>query len=142
MKAFRCSRTGVLFPSDYYEKWGSRYGIGMGRIPVSEAVCTDYSSIPVECKSDPNLTMHSTYACRAPVILCDVTEEEFVRNEAIIRSEDPKGRRTSELMRAKQLVKSLRMKQIHGESAVTEATKYLAAKEKEVAKKVAALKAA
>lgn len=103
MKAFRCSRTGLMFPADYVENWGSTYGIGLGSVPVSEALVNDYHRNPV---GDSDSGMHPLSVCRAQVDLVDVKEEEFIENEAILDRDDPAMRRRAPLMRAKQLMKS------------------------------------
>lgn len=38
VKAYRCNRTGLMFPADYVDQWGIKYGIGLGSKPVSEAL--------------------------------------------------------------------------------------------------------
>ena len=106
MKAFRCSRTGLMFPADYVENWGSKYGIGLGSVPISEALVNDYHRGPV---GDSDSGMHPLAVSRAQVDLVDVKEEEFIENEAILDIEDPSMRRRAPLMRAKQLVKSSAM---------------------------------
>lgn len=105
MKAFRCARTGVLFPADYIEGWGSKYGIGLGPEPISEALVNDYHR-DVVGEADG---MHGLSVCRAQVDLVDVTEDEFKAGAAILDIDDPKLKKRSELMRNKQLVKSQKM---------------------------------
>lgn len=103
MKAFRCSRTGMMFPADYVENWGSKYGIGLGPVPISEALVNDYHRGPV---GDSESGMHPLAVSRAQVDLVDVKEEEFIENEAILDIDDTSFKRRAPLMRAKQLVKS------------------------------------
>lgn len=103
MKAFRCSRTGLMFPPDYVENWGSKYGIGLGPVPISEALVNDYHRGPV---GESDTGMHPLSVSRAQVDLVDVPEEEFIENEAILDIDDASMRRRAPLMRAKQLVKS------------------------------------
>lgn len=103
MKAFRCSRTGVMFPDDYVEQWGVKYGIGLGPVPVSEALVNDYHRNVV---GDSDSGMHPLAVSRAQVDLIDVSEEEFIDNQAILDTEDPSYKKRSEIMRAKQLMKS------------------------------------
>jgi len=103
MKAFRCSRTGLLFPADYVEEWGRKYGIGLGPIPVSEALVNDYHRPPV---GNADNGMHALSVARAQVDLCEVTPEEFEDGKAIIDAEDMGYRKRAPLMRAKQLIKS------------------------------------
>ena len=103
MKAFRCSRTGLMFPSDYVENWGSKYGIGLGPVPISEALVNDYHRGPV---GESDTGMHPLSVSRAQVDLVDVSEEEFIEYEAILDIDDVSMRRRAPLMRAKQLIKS------------------------------------
>jgi len=45
--AFRCNHSGLYFPGDYLREWGRKFGIGLGGVPVSECLDTDYySSLP------------------------------------------------------------------------------------------------
>lgn len=105
MKAFRCSRTGVLFPADYIEEWGRKYGIGLGPEPVSEALVNDYYREVVGDHSG----MHGLSVCKSQVDLVEVSEDEFRANEAILDIDDPKMKVRAELMRSKQLIKSSKM---------------------------------
>lgn len=102
MKAFRCSRTGLLFPSDYIEEWGRKYGIGLGPVPISEALVNDY-------QRDIAGDMHGLSVSRAQVDMVEVTEEEFLKNQAILDIDDPKLKMRAEIMRNKQLLKSSKM---------------------------------
>jgi len=103
MKAFRCSRTGLLYPEDYVEEWGRKYGIGLGSVPVSEALVNDYHRPPV---GSSDTGMHALSVARAQVDLCEVTPAEFEENKAIVDAEDIGYRQRAPLMRAKQLIKS------------------------------------
>lgn len=107
MKAFRCSRTGMMFPADYVENWGKTYGIGLGPVPVSEALVNDYHQAVV---GEGDLGMHPLAVCKAQVDLIDVDEKEFDANKAILDIDDQKLRIRGQLMRGKQLEKSIVMK--------------------------------
>lgn len=102
MKAFRCSRTGLLYPSDYVEEWGRKYGIGLGPVPISEALVNDYHR-------DIAGDMHGLSVARAQIDMVEVTEEEFIQNQAILDIDDPKYKARSDIMRSKQLLKSSKM---------------------------------
>lgn len=104
-KAFRCSRTGVMFPPDYIEEWGRKYGIGLGPEPVSEALVNDYYRDIV----GEHDGMHGLSVCRAQVDLVEVTDAEFEAAKAILDIDDPKLKARATLMRNKQLVKSSKM---------------------------------
>lgn len=107
MKAFRCSRTGVLFPEDYVEEWGRKYGIGLGPTPISEALVNDYHR-PV-C-GDGESAMHALSNCRSQVDLVEVTEEEFEAGKAILEIDDVGMRKRGPFMRDKQLMKSIALR--------------------------------
>lgn len=109
MKAFRCSRTGLLFPGDYVEGWGSKYGIGLGPEPISEALVNDYHRKVSEEGESP---MHGVSVCRAQVDLVEVTEAEFEANKAILSIDDVKMGKRSGIMQGKQLLKSAKLRQL------------------------------
>lgn len=105
MFAFRCSRTGVLFPEDYVEEWGRTYGIGLGPVPVSEALINSYHAPVAEAETAAQ-TMHPVAVCRAQVDRVEVTEAEFEANKAILAKDDKSYSQRVEIMRNKQLLKS------------------------------------
>jgi|WetSurMetagenome_2_1015567.scaffolds.fasta_scaffold10728_5 hypothetical protein len=112
VKAFRCSRTGLYFPGDYVEEWGRKYGQNaIGSQPVSEALITDYSADPVA--GPDGKTMHPMVQCRAQVDYCEVEEETFMNNQAILHSDDQMYKKRAEIMRYKQLLKSNRVSSKH-----------------------------
>lgn len=111
MKAFRCSRTGVLFPPDFIENWGKKYGIGLGPIPVSEALVNDYLS-KVSQNRDDERTMHPVGNCHAQVDCMEVTEEEFEANRAVLAIDDQDLRKRTAIMRGRQLVHSPEMQRL------------------------------
>lgn len=106
MKAFRCSRTGLLYPADYIEGWGTKYGIGLGPVPISEALVNDYHRPVV---GEGSSAMHGLSVARAQMDCVEVTEEEFAANAAILDADDTKMIKRGSLMRDKQLVKSREM---------------------------------
>jgi len=114
--AFECSRTGVLYPADYVEQWGKKYGIGLGPVPVSEALVNEYD-FPIAPAKDNAKTMHPLGVCRAQIDKVIVTEEEFNSRQAIIDIDDVDMTRRSTLMRNKQLVKSSKLSSIFPDEA-------------------------
>jgi len=121
MKAFRCSRTGVLFPADYIEQWGIKYGIGLGCVPVSEALVNLYHIEPDFSKVSPDKAMYSVAACRAQVDFCEVTEEEWEKKKAVIAKEDQDYQIRSVIMRNRQLEHSTKIRSLNNQSkGVTE----------------------
>jgi len=139
MKAFRCSRTGLLYPADYVEEWGRKYGIGLGPVPLSEAVVNDYHR-KVVGKSDN--AMHPLSVAAAQVDLCEVTPEEFEENRAILHIEDDGYRTRAPLMRAKQFQKSRQLADKHPSYVqwAKDHLKAIADKKAAAIKKIAAVK--
>jgi hypothetical protein len=119
--AYRCSRTRLYFPEDYIENWGTKYGIGLGPVPVSEAVVNDYSGKFVINDRDAALSMHAVGCCRAQVDLVQIEEEEFFLNQAITDQEDPGFIKRGEIMRDKQKQKSSAAMRYYGDIEVAEA---------------------
>jgi hypothetical protein len=105
VKAFRCSRTGMMYPEDYVEQWGRKYGVGMGSTPISEALCNHYHDPVAEGKGSDS-TMHPVGLCRSQVDLVMVPESEYLANQAIVHNDDPDYLERSKIMRDKQLAKS------------------------------------
>lgn len=112
IKAFRCARTGVMFPADFVENWGRKYGLGLGPVPVSEALVNHYHEPIV---SGNNEAMHPVGVCRAQVDLIEVDEEEFNRNAAILQTDDESYALRGRLMRDKQLQKSHQLRSMFPE---------------------------
>jgi hypothetical protein len=113
-RVFRCSRTGCLYPADYVEEWGRKYGIGLGPTPVSEALTNQYD-IPIAEAHDQRKTMHPVGCCRAQVDLVDVSVEEWNEKKAILAIEDKDMVTRGQLMRTKQLAKSVMMQRFFPE---------------------------
>ena len=109
-KAFRCSRTGVLFPADYVEMWGVKYGRGLGPVPVSEALVNEYSRPVTAAESRENEAMHPVSCCRAQVDFCEVTEDEWNEKQAVLNHTDLLFNERSKIMRSKQMIKSDKMR--------------------------------
>lgn len=114
---FRCSRTGVLFPPDYVENWGKKYGIGLGATPISEALINCYESGIGSNPRDPLMSMFPVAVCRAQVDLVDLTDEQ-VKGEtiAVIALDDPDMNERAELMRTRQRANSPEMARIYNDA--------------------------
>jgi len=104
MNAFKCLRTGVLFPEDYYEEWGRKYGIGLGPKPVSEALVNLYTQkkAGVEGKE-----MYPVGNCHASVQLVTVTEKEWDENAAVLMLDDPGMSKRGIIMRERQVANKM-----------------------------------
>lgn len=109
--AYRCSRTGVLFPPDYVEEWGRKYGIGLGPVPVSEALVNLYADQVAESE-DSQKTMHPVGTCHAQIDFIEVSEQEWQDNKAVLAIDDPKMNVRAQLMRDKQLQKSRKLQSL------------------------------
>lgn len=103
MLVFRCARTGLFYPVDYMEEWGKTYGIGLGPVPVSEALINDYLG-PI-CKSrDSSRTMHPVGYCYSQIDLCEVADEEVELNSGVLELSDPMMSRRAAIMRERQIL--------------------------------------
>lgn len=113
---FRCSRTGMLFPADYIEQWGKKYGIGLGSTPISEALVNCYESPLIRNEEHPELTMYPIATCRAQVDLCEMDETAAAARLAILAIDDPHMEARSIIMRNRQRDHSAEMARIYREA--------------------------
>jgi hypothetical protein len=103
----------MLFPPDYHEQWGRRYGIGLGTTPVSEALVNDYHFTIAENK-DPLLSMHPVSVCRAQVDLVDIPDgSPELDRIAVVAIDDPYMDKRANLMRERQRVHDAHMRRIY-----------------------------
>ena len=106
MKAFRCSWSGLLYPADYFKEWGRKYGLGLGPVPVSEAL-NSRTDLPCCIPEGGSMeaAMHPIEVTMAQLDLVEVSEEEYNANRAILASEDPRMEKRARILRGKQLEK-------------------------------------
>lgn len=104
MRAFRCARTGLLYPEDYVENWGIKYGFGLGPTPVSEALINDYNTDPPRPIGNGK-TFHPIKQCQSQMDFMDVTPEEYAAHLPVLMKDDPDYSKRAVIMRDKQLVK-------------------------------------
>lgn len=114
MNCFRCARTGVMYPEDYVEEWGRKYGIGLGPTPISEALINQYHIDVAESKNSRR-SMHPVGVCRAQLDHVTVPQSEFDAHKAILAVDDPDMNTRGTLMREKQLRKSNKMRMMFQE---------------------------
>jgi len=110
-----CARTNVVFPPDYIEEWGRKYGHGFGPVPLSEGLVNDYW-LPVVGSGDN--AMHPLSVCRSQVDRIKMSEEEYAETAAILQIDDQKMITRSALMKLKQIIKSPKMRQLFPEIAI------------------------
>jgi hypothetical protein len=65
--------------------------------------------MPVSEAKDSNKTMHPLGVCRSQVDLVEITEEEYLNNQAVLAIEDEDMSSRAQIMRDKQLQKSARL---------------------------------
>lgn len=103
MFCFRCARTGLYFPADYFEQWGRKYGKeGLGMRPVSEALVNSYDQ-PIAVSRDRARVMRPVGLCYSQVDLVQIPEEEYLLNQAILADDDPQIDRRAVVMRERQI---------------------------------------
>ena len=98
--AFICHHSQRLFPGDYLKGWGSIYGIGLGKQPVSE--CLDskyYLPLPDSNSASPNQMMYPVGVTRAQVSPIVVSIYQYARYKLITETEDPSGYRRSNILK-------------------------------------------
>lgn len=116
VKCYRCSHSGLYFPEDYVKEWGKKYGIGLGNVPVSEVLDTDYHS-KIDTTVRGEKMMHSVGVTRAQLDFCIIPEEEYEANKAIIAVNDPDYSQRIDIIRSKQNKKSDKLKQMQNLAA-------------------------
>lgn len=114
VERFRCSRTGVTFPSDYIEQWGIKYGHGLGPVPVSEALVNHYHSPVCEGRNDA-CTMHPVGFAGGQLDFIRIDESEALKTDAILAKDDPDMVKRSAIMRDKQFLKSNKLQSMFPE---------------------------
>jgi hypothetical protein len=90
----------MLFPADYVERWGERYGIGLGSVPVSEALIVDYSQKPIEKPDGSKVFPVAT--CRAAIMPVEVEQSVYDEKKAIIHADDGKYNQRMPIMEQRQ----------------------------------------
>lgn len=108
IKAYRCSHSGLFYPSDYVKNWGRKYGIGQGDRPVSEVLNTEHLfavCVPGESFGMPDYerAMHPIGVTHAQVDYVEVDPAEFDANLAILAKDDPTLAKRVAIIREKQL---------------------------------------
>jgi hypothetical protein len=120
MQAFRCARTGVMYPADYFDKWGIKYGIGLGPYPVSEALVNVYHE-PVAVGNTARTTMHpvAVVGASSQLDLIEVSDEEYRDKAAVLAIDDVNYSIRGPIMRTRQLIHSDAMMRLHPDEAAS-----------------------
>jgi len=110
---FRCARTGLLYPADYVENWGRKYGIGLGPEPVSEALVNNYGG-DIAINRDNMLSMRPVAVCKAQVDLVDIPDKSpELKRMAILAIDDPHMDERAQVMRERQREHDPKMRRIY-----------------------------
>jgi hypothetical protein len=76
VNVYKCNKCGSLYPDDYFEEWGRKYGIGLGMVPRCEALNSDYhSGIAVNVKQ-PEKASFPLENCGGTLFLTTMTETD------------------------------------------------------------------
>jgi hypothetical protein len=100
VKAFRCSHSGLYYPADYCKEWGRKYGVGLGSVPVSECLDTQY--LFPAAKGQDGSMMHPVGVTRAQVDFCEVDEDIYNKNQATLHNDDLTYAKRAEIIKTKQ----------------------------------------
>lgn len=107
MKAYKCAHSGLLYPEAYVKEWGRNgHGVGLGPVPVSECLDTDYLAALAVPQHQADQAMHPVGFTRAMLVPVEVTEAEFAAGAAILHRDDPMMVKRSAIMRERQIKKS------------------------------------
>lgn len=102
---FRCSHSGLFFPSDYISQWGRKYGIGLGKEVVSECLDTLYHNKPIlpeEARTEDQI-MYPFGVSRAQMDAFFVSPQAAADNKPVLDIEDPVYIKRAPILIAKQL---------------------------------------
>jgi len=104
--AFACNHSGLLLPGDYVKEFGRKYGIGLGKDPVSEVLDSDYDTPPPaitnEIRSIDQI-MHPVGPCFAQVDRVMVPPSMFTSNAAVMHADDRHMEKRARIVRANQI---------------------------------------
>jgi len=103
---FQCQGTGLLFPSDFRKNWGKNgYGSGLGKVPVSECLETDWNSKvakPANLQSTDQI-MFPVACPRYPLQRVELKEAAKPDQMAVLMRDDVKMNKRAQIIRNKQL---------------------------------------
>lgn len=76
VNVYKCNKCGSLYPADYFEEWGRKYGIGLGKVPVCEALNSDYQSGMAVNPRQPEKASFPLENCGGTLFLTTMSETE------------------------------------------------------------------
>jgi len=88
INVYRCNKCGAVYPDDYYENYGRRYGKGLGRPPVCEALSSKYDRPLKTNLNFPEKTMYPLCYCRGTMSLSTIDEKDYT---PLVLADDDKG---------------------------------------------------
>ena len=74
---YKCNKCGAVYPSDYFEQYGRKYGKGIGRPPVCEALSSKYHRPLVIDKNKPHLAAFPLNVCKGQMSLTTADEQSI-----------------------------------------------------------------
>jgi hypothetical protein len=102
-KAYVCQSCGSIYPADYADQWGRKYGHGLGSMPVCEALNSRYDlPVGVDLRYPENAS-HPVGVCKGVVILQDVDDKAEYN---ILAVDDPYMVKRAPIMQKIQLERS------------------------------------
>jgi len=104
---FICQSCGAIWPNDYIDQWGRKYGIGLGSSPCCEAMRSDYSRPIAFAPETPEKAMHPVGVCKGTLQQKDF--DDYVVG-FIPASSDPSMMKRADLIRDKQAETSTALK--------------------------------
>lgn len=78
ISVYRCNKCKTLFPSDYYEQWGRKYGKMLGRDVCCEALNSRYHRPFVVNKQQPDRTMYPLEVCKGTLSYVEMESADVV----------------------------------------------------------------
>lgn len=101
-RAVVCQRCGAVYPPDYYEQWGRKYGRGLGPDPVCEAMRSKYDRPFNINPQHPEKAMFPLQVCKGVMVNQDVPADT---ESFILAINDPGYKIRSDIMRNRQRAK-------------------------------------
>jgi hypothetical protein len=92
-----------MYPENYIEEWGTKYGIGLGPVPVSEALVNIYTSKPARSATGNGEEMYPVGNCGGQIQLVTVSDTVYKDNAAVLAIDDPAMNVRGVIMRDRQI---------------------------------------